>query len=260
MDEANKFVFDEFDPISGELPDKLRFAFADQLVRARRLLAKRTSAELRVAYALLEDMLRQGLQLHWAQWQAARDKGEEVRFDFTPRSKLACYLEEHELPACEAFPEARLPEYFALLALVEIARAVKHHALRPDLAWFPRQEDTAYLYTQFFALEAAEAVSVAEALELQERRVARMTEQQARKMRRRRAQKAAIKSHATRAGVHGKFIRFYFSGDFPSQRQAAKRFVENELSEEEKSLYSPDNIVRTLLEVLRRHKKAHRQN
>ena len=149
------------------------------------------------------------------------------------------------------------PEYFGLLAFVEIAQA-------SILKKFERPENLDITEARLHfstlghhAIYAMEAMCYGEQLARPsqiEKELEKLAEEKHKRKRSLRAKNAAIKRHAKTRELRLEFTNYYFSGSFPSKREAARRFLKT-LPNDKRRLLAESNALRTLTGWIAGYKK-----
>jgi hypothetical protein len=228
----------DFDLKAGSLPGALYFTFGDQLQRARALLAKRTQEEIRYAFESIDWLLRKGSDWHFYEAIAGADH-EPV---FVNRVKaLRCLVDKVDLWGQADFPDATWSEYFAALAVVTVAEALYEYTDGARQLPPGATHDSAKLgrILSDLAIEAMDAVSFAEGLFMRDQ-----VKQQDRKERGSKGGKKRVKRFNE---LKNKVLKIYWEKyTNRSNRDAAKRIWENEITDEDRAILSPDDPVRRL--------------
>jgi hypothetical protein len=224
----------DFDLKTGTLPGGLYFTFGDQLQRARALFTKRTQEEIRYAFESIDWLLRKGSDWHLDEAIAAADH----KPVFVNRVKaLRCPVDRVDLSGQADFPGATWSEYFAALVLATVVEALYEHIDGAQHLPAGLSHDPAKLapILNDLATEAIDAVSYAEGLSMRDKVM-----QQDRMERGRNRAKPFN-------DLKRKLLTIYCENyQNRSNRDAAKRIWENQLTEEDRATLTADDPVHRL--------------
>ena len=254
------YSFENFDPKEGHCAEYFGSQYTDIVDRARKILEDRTREEIIAAAGLIDwithqDTVERALA-ELTPMAEALDRGEDD-FEgppFPPAQRLAYYLNMVNLDELEEFPNGSWAEYLAVLALALVADACEEQAYLKEER---ESEFDRVFWSQmgYFAIEAIEAVTMAECFARSGRLPAPPSIEHATKKRiSQQAARAARRRFEPVNRLKQDFINWYRenegNGAFHSRAQAADIFYRR-LPEDTRRLLRPSNAVRTLTDALR---------
>jgi hypothetical protein len=163
-------IFDNFLPLTGEINTESPYAFYLELIvmRARRILKTRSEGQITDALDVLYWMIQEG---DHEQLKEAQSKDfDQSGYVMTEAKALRLFMPLFDIKQQETFPDAKWEEYFATLALSQVAQIVISAELSTANTEFPDiqgdyssgQHKKSVQLDQL--LEAAETISAAEFL------------------------------------------------------------------------------------------------
>ena len=266
------FVFDDFDPLTGEGPEKQHYRCEHIIHRCREILSQRTKEDIYTMY----DLNRYILSEHHSVADAlnklgleaeAEDKGENIvkaKRSTNSEPLLEC-IEKFELDS-EEISDLKWSEMFAVQALsfISLARTEEreYDELEDHLKNIPIYEYETLYCTDSWSLDAMESLGYAEmhnALENKEKDILNTLEINAAEKISLRSRQAAIARHAKSTALKQEFIEFYKQREYHSMSHAADRFLA-QLDDIKIKILVPSNAKRTLTDALSKHLKLDDNN
>ena len=168
--------FRQFHPINGELDGPFPLIVFDIVERARKLIKGRTTDEINYAVNTINylihkaDVDRAGLSGILKQ-DSNDNEIKEIKFNqfidefsklqdnerlFSPARSLLEQINNSDISDQDSFPKAKFEEYFAILALAAIG----------EMYWIYKEDPESTIGTDWLAVEAMEALTIAEAPKL----------------------------------------------------------------------------------------------
>jgi hypothetical protein len=241
------------DVLNGELPEFGRFTFIYIAERARWLLS---NCDLENAKERLDELDWFPLILDPDRFiPDASEKLKDVEpgeRDATQPSLVYHHMDEFDQDDRKGFTWS---EYFALMALNCISQVWLYEYMFRNTALNESAPNTALTNTLVnLTAEAAEAICLGEQLlerEKSDGNIDLLVNQRISE----RNSAAVKKRHEKITKLKQEFFTYYETGEFPSQAEAARRFV-GELADEKRKLLASTNAERTLLEGLRSRLKS----
>jgi len=243
----------DFDFIAGTLPEML-LNFWDPLERAQTVLKDRNNHQVSQALESLDWMLRTGDKLLLTQSLASnRPQGTII----SRVKALLCLVEHIDIDDLDDFPEGTWADYFATLVMAFVAETLYTHNnptkdLPPDLAEVaPNYRDIQASVQTEAALDAMDAIGHAErfaALDEVRRHKQREVTEHSRK-----AAKIRVKPFTE---LRQRVIEIYLDKyTHLSNREAANRIWERNLSETEQKVLNADEPKKRLEIWIGKHKQ-----
>ena len=249
---------EDFDFVSGTLPEALLFDFGDQLERAQSILQIRNNAQVSAALESLDWLLRTGDALLFRHALTSHNEHGTV---ISRVKALLCLVDHIDINELEDFPDPSWADYFATLVIAYVAEAVFTHenpaeALPADLAAIASnyRELQRRVQTEA-ALEAMDAIGQAE-------RFLAVSDA-------RRAKRMATVEHNKKAArirvkpfndLRRRVIEIYLDNyTRRSNREAARRIWNNELTDAERGVLRTDEPRKRLEIWIGQHKKQARE-
>lgn len=166
-----------------------------------------------------------------------RNKGKRI-LHMTKADSLRAAMGDFDISAEEQFPNATWPEYFALLALAHVGEAISTiKDMRPEMDVFPVTEAFGGLILQM-GIHAMDAIGEAHALEREERVRHEMHKTARQAVASHAAKQRLAPFHAVRVKCLAIYTEKYQS---KSNRDAARRIFDNDLSESERAVFRSDD-------------------
>lgn len=255
--------FRQFDPIKGELKGRFPIILNDMVKRARSLIKGRTLKEINYAVSTINYLLFKPENSSDPTDDSSVDVIETVDLSefidefhnlqakerlFGPAQVLLEQIKEFDLSDQESFPKAKSEEYFAILTLAAIG----------ELYWLYKEDDEITVATVGLAVEAMEALTIAEASHL----AIPALEESLQKQISLRNSKSGILKHAALNAWKPKFHKWCYDvylqnlGDESPTRRGAARLFRKEFMEplikadQAPELKNQIDLVRTLADSL----------
>lgn len=246
------------------LPKKKTEWFPNQskeiINKAKGILKNRKNKEINYALSTI-NWLREGENARIIEKTVKSNPQEEMTLisDFgnyersnqsSPAQTLFEQLKEYDISGQKDLPKAKYSEYFAVLALALICELFNEFNFEESKS-FKDKKDKVISNLKISAciiMDAMEAISFAEFYSWN-------IEDKIKKDRSLRGQSAAIKSHGKTNQIKLRFINFYRSKKFLKKIHAVREFIKT-LNENERKLFSPDNIERFFSNAIRDYEKG----
>lgn len=251
-------AFDDFDPKTGELPPVLSGTFAYIVHMARGVLNTRDSNTIRSALPALDWMLKRTSSALRKERIDDVCKHEEIVYFESPAATLQQTMKRYDIHGQDVFPNATWADYFAILALVIVARTVT----APEgtiLSVMKEGPERDYLHLKIaaeWASDAMEAAAWANVLHAHEDVLESVLTGNGKRKISLQHQRAGIARHAHEQACKDGFVEFWMRGGHPSRREAAKRYIAKCEKQGINIPFQPTNRQRTLLDYLRKIEKA----
>lgn len=253
------FTFEAFDPIEGIPPDTVAGKFWPIAYRARAILKNRSRQEIIAATDTISWLRFSDIAWEWQHKETEALVNSVNRTGNYDENFIGPYgadvsllnyaMERISLDGLnEAIPDLSWPELFAALTLGMIDRAAEWERREPDHV--EQNTNVYHWWHGVFAIEAMEAVCIAEGLLKQEK-----SQIERKKAISNARQRAALKRHQKTNDLKREFIHFCATGNFKSDADAARRFL-GALDSDKKQLLAPSNAINTLLRALRADRKG----
>ena len=202
--------FRYFRPKTGKVPLYYGDAFSNIALRARRILRNRSQKEIQAAWSALSWFLREHVR---AEAALAVKAVEENKLEYNNMSLalLMTYRSRINIARYHDFPKGKWSEYFSVLALGYIGLAVddeKYHTKRHIFGGEHRREIVIQECLTYWAISAMEAVTIAEALQREQKKVRASAKKVIEKISFQK-QKAAIKRHEKTNQLKAEFVEYY---------------------------------------------------
>lgn len=232
-------AFRHFNPF--EKPDQPRWDYDLIVDRAMRYLKNRSLEELQYGLETLHTLTLQYRSVGFSRViEDERNQGKR-ELHVTEADYLRAAMEDFDISGQEKFPNATWPEYFALLALSHVGEAISTiKDMQPERDVFPVDSAFGSLILQM-GIQGMDAIGEADALE-REGRVRNETSGAVKQAVSERAAKAAKKRMAPYQELKDKCLNLYKDKyQSRSNREAARRIYENDLSAKEKDILKSDD-------------------
>lgn len=260
-----KNIFEKFDPFDGRVKGPFRVEFHNIASRARRILKERERDEIKKGLATISQIYLDTRKLLENEFSSG-----EIDFSVTDAFVLKLAYGNIRLADYGDFKDPRWADYFAILTLALTGSANYPEDVFPpslDIPGFDNNDKSAYPFMKVaeLAIDATEAVTLAEIfLHLEGtndealRRVAADAVSQFQR-------RAALGKHEPKNRVLQSYIRYAkmkkSAKPTLSYRQIAKMFMDNEMTAEERNLFSADDaqLLETLIKAERKHRQKSQQ-
>ncbi len=261
-------AFEDFDPKTGSFRPPWE-GFNRIAERARQILKDRQRIEIKYAVLVITWMLNDEEVQEVTQKKESINATGSERTHVSPATALSACIGVIGIRRLQSFRNGSWPEFFAVLSLGLLDEA--YRATQGKFSYdkqvlnqgdYDGQDFLPHVRKFIrepwdFALDAIEAVTVAEHLKEADRLVKQMAEEQVSVQ----ASDAAIERHAPLNALKEQFVDYYFSHyRGRSVNEATPRFYDKELTEEEKALLPPDRekAIRILRDAVYKIKKEGR--
>ena len=257
------YVFDDFDPLTGESPESHQLACDHIIHRSRTILSQRTKEDIYAINELNRYILS---EFHSAiddlllEIEANERGGPKAKHTTESEALLKC-VEKYELDSDE-INNLKWSDMFAVQALSFVSLVCteerEHNELPENIRNNTNRQYENLYSAGMWALDAMESLGYAEmfnALEQKEHEINTNIEKVVVEKISLKNKKAGIARHSKSTALKKEFIQYYQSREFPSMSNAADMFL-NQLNDEKRKILAPTNAKRTLIGALSLHLKS----
>ena len=255
--------FQQFDPIKGELKGRFPIILNDMFERARKIIKSRTLVEINYAVSTINYLLYKAesdSDLKDNNKVSVIETGDLNKFinkfvksqyesmQFSPARVLLNQIKESDLYDQDSFPKAKWEEYFAVLALAAIG----------EMYWIYKEDPVITIGTVGLAVEAMEAITIAEAPDLAIPTLNKGLKKQISLKNSENAIRGHAALNAWKPDFHIFYKTDYLSGlgdNTPNKREAARLFKKKFMDSKIKAGQAPEleeqkDLLRTLADSL----------
>ena len=120
---SHSLSFANFNPLTGKVPSHLKLTFGGITNRARQIISNRTAEEIHYCLESLDWMLEKGHELTASQAAKTWDIDMDTKCYGSSAKALRLYANHFDIREQKSMPNAKLSEYFAVIALALVGDA-----------------------------------------------------------------------------------------------------------------------------------------